>query len=161
MSNYNMLKKVCSGAQTGADRAGLDAAIDSGIEVFGYMPKGFLALDGLHPEFAAKYNIIEMSTDKYPPRTKMNVIKSDATLQFATNWGSPGEKLTTRLIKEAGRPSLQIGPSSNIVPESVASWIIRNNVRVLNIAGNSEKTSSGIYKFTYEFLINVFYNLKT
>ena len=51
----HMLRKVISGGQTGADRAGLQAAKSSGIKTGGYMPKGFLALDGNKVEFQYLY----------------------------------------------------------------------------------------------------------
>lgn len=35
-----IVNKIISGGQTGVDRAGLDAAIASGIDVGGYTPKG-------------------------------------------------------------------------------------------------------------------------
>ena len=41
-----MLRKIISGGQTGADRAGLDFAIETGLEHGGYVPKGRKAEDG-------------------------------------------------------------------------------------------------------------------
>lgn len=35
-----MLRKIVSGGQTGADRAGLDAALELGLELGGWCPKG-------------------------------------------------------------------------------------------------------------------------
>jgi len=47
-----MLAKIISGGQSGADRAGWRAARTFGILSGGWMPRGFLAEDGPHPEFA-------------------------------------------------------------------------------------------------------------
>ena len=44
-----MIEKIISGAQTGADRAALDAAIELGIPHGGWVPKGRLAEDGVIP----------------------------------------------------------------------------------------------------------------
>src|SRR6202048_4695652 len=41
-----MLRKIISGGQTGADRAGLDFAIEKGLEHGGYVPRGRKAEDG-------------------------------------------------------------------------------------------------------------------
>jgi hypothetical protein len=41
-----MLRKIISGGQTGADRAGLDFAIETGLEHGGYVPRGRKAEDG-------------------------------------------------------------------------------------------------------------------
>lgn len=45
-----MIQKIISGGQTGADRAGIDAAIESGIDYGGWLPKGRKAEDGVVPE---------------------------------------------------------------------------------------------------------------
>ena len=45
-----MLEKIVSGGQTGADRAALDVALASGLEVGGWVPRGRLAEDGRIPE---------------------------------------------------------------------------------------------------------------
>ena len=41
-----MLRKVISGGQTDADRAGLDFAIETELEHGGYVPRGRKAKDG-------------------------------------------------------------------------------------------------------------------
>ena len=41
-----MLRKIISGAQAGADRAGLDFALEAGLAHGGYVPKGRKAEDG-------------------------------------------------------------------------------------------------------------------
>ena len=41
-----IIQKVISGGQTGADRAGLDAAIEMKIPYGGWLPKGRKAKDG-------------------------------------------------------------------------------------------------------------------
>lgn len=46
MENKIQVIKVVSGGQTGVDRAGLDAAIELGINHDGYAPKGRKAEDG-------------------------------------------------------------------------------------------------------------------
>jgi hypothetical protein len=42
----NMVKKIVSGGQTGADRAGVDVAIECGVEYGRWLPKGRMAEDG-------------------------------------------------------------------------------------------------------------------
>ena len=150
------LERVISGGQTGADRAGLVAARSAGIATGGWMPKGFRALDGARPEFADLYGVREHASDRYPPRTALNVKESDATLRFATDWDSPGEKLTGELCERYGRPHFAVAPDASIAPADVVDWLVRNNVRVLNVAGNSERTAPGIEAFVTAFLAEVF-----
>ena len=64
-----MLRKVISGGQTGADRAGLDFAIETDLK-HGYVPKGRKAEDGRIDD---RYNLIELSTSSYPARTRRNM----------------------------------------------------------------------------------------
>jgi hypothetical protein len=82
-----MLQKIISGAQTGVDRAALDAAISLDIEYSGWCPKGRLDETGKIPE---KYsNIKEISGEfendqqNYNARTRKNIEDSDATLVIA------------------------------------------------------------------------------
>ena len=150
------LEKVISGGQTGADRAALIAARAAGIPTGGWMPKGFRAHDGEHPEFAELYGVRETTSAHYPPRTAMNVKDADATLRFATDWDSPGEVLTLELCLRYKKPHLAVTPDGGLSPADVAAWLKANGVRVLNVAGNAERTSPGIGAFVAVFLADVF-----
>jgi hypothetical protein len=151
-----LLERVISGGQTGADRAALLAARAAGIPTGGWMPAGFLAHDGTHPQFAELFSMRETASPQYPPRTGLNVKESDATLRFATVWDSPGEVLTLALCREHGKPHLDVNPWGEVSPEDVARWLMAKGVRVLNVAGNSERTSPGIQESVVEFLGDVF-----
>ncbi|QJW99409.1 YpsA SLOG family protein [Frigoriglobus tundricola] len=150
------LERVISGGQTGADRAALVAAKAAGIATGGWMPRGFRAHDGPRPEFAALYGVREHESERYPPRTALNVKESDATLKFATEWDSPGEVLTRRMCERYGRPQLEVTPGGDVTPADVANWLTRTGVRVLNVAGNAERTSPGIEAFVTAFMTEVF-----
>lgn len=147
---------IISGGQTGADRAALKAAKACGLETGGWMPKGYLAQDGFFPEFKELYNIQEHARSDYPPRTESNVQFSQGTLLFATNWKSPGEKLTLKLLKKHKKPYRQIDVPITMNPEWLADWIKVENIEVLNIAGNSENTSFGIEEVVEEYLYILF-----
>ncbi len=73
----SILDKIISGGQTGADRAGLDAAMEAGISVGGFCPRGRLTEDGMIP---ARYPLLELETVEYMVRTERNVVESDGTL---------------------------------------------------------------------------------
>jgi hypothetical protein len=149
-------ERVISGGQTGADRAALAAATAAGIATGGWMPKGFRAQDGPRPEFATLYGLREHASGRYPPRTALNVKESDATLRFATDWNSPGEMLTLQMCTRYGKPQLEVTPGGGVTPADVAGWLVRNNVRVLNVAGNTERTAPGIGAFVAAFLAEAF-----
>jgi Circularly permutated YpsA SLOG family len=57
-----MLCKIISGGQAGVDRAGLDFAIETGLEHGGYVPRGRKAENGRIDD---RYNLIELSTTSY------------------------------------------------------------------------------------------------
>jgi hypothetical protein len=154
------LERVISGGQTGADRAALAAARAAGLATGGWMPRGFRAHDGPRPDFATLYGVIEHTSPHYPPRTALNVKHSDATLRFATNWDSPGEVLTLTMCARYGRPHLDVTPGAAAAPAAVAEWLVRADVRVLNVAGNAERTSPGIEAFVAAFLAEVFSSLR-
>ena len=75
---HTMMEKIISGAQTGVDRAGLDAAMRLNIPTGGWCPAGRLAEDGTIPE---KYNTLQETTSSdYVVRTERNVRDADLTL---------------------------------------------------------------------------------
>ena len=88
-----MLKKIISGGQTGADIAGIDAAIASGLSYGGWLPKGRRTEDGPLPE---TYALQEMKTRGYPKRTEQNVIDSDGTVIFVRGKLTGGSDLTRK-----------------------------------------------------------------
>jgi len=151
-----MIKKIISGAQTGADLAGLMAAKRYGIETGGTMPKGFLTQAGPKPEWAKEYNLKESFSAKYPPRTRQNVADSDATLRFAADFNSAGERCTLNAIHELKKPYLDINIFKVPPVEQVIVWLEKYNVSVLNIAGNSERTFEGMTGEVLEYLCKLF-----
>src|SRR5271166_25117 len=74
-----MLRKIISGGQTGADRAGLDFAIETGLQHGGYVPRSRKAEDG---RIADRYNLVELGTSSYPARNRKNIEESDGTVIF-------------------------------------------------------------------------------
>lgn len=155
--------KIISGGQTGVDQAGLYAAKNVGFPTGGYMPKGFKTQEGNKPEFALKFGIRETNTKSYVKRTELNVKESDGTLRIASNYNSPGEILNLKFIIKHKKPSLSLN-LFNIKEENtiklLIKWVKMNNIKVLNIAGNSEKTSPGIFENSKVFLENAFRIIK-
>jgi hypothetical protein len=122
-----MLRRIISGGQTGADRAGLDFAIHVGLEHGGYVPKGRKAEDG---KIAERYNLVELSTTSYPARTKRNTEESDGTVIFSLErllsggtkllWGLPtslgsrcGGSRTHRATSSRTLAKRKLAPSSS------------------------------------------------
>jgi len=136
--------KIVSGGQTGANRGGLDAAIESGIPHGGWCPKGRLSEDGTIP---AKYNLQEMTSKNYLKRTEQNIIDSTATIVFTYGVPTGGSKRTVGFAKKHNRPCLcvDLNSSSGSIKTQMAQWLNSLGVDViLNVAGSRESKCPGI-----------------
>lgn len=152
-----MLAKVISGGQTGVDLGALIIAQEYGIETGGWMPKGFKNQTGNHPKYAEMYGMKEHTSPRYPPRTALNVKESDGTLRIAANFSTAGEVLTLQMITQYQKPHFDVDALiDDVSPEQVAAWIEENEIRILNVAGNSERSCPGIGEFAVAFLDEVF-----
>lgn len=129
-----MIKRVISGGQTGVDRTGLEVARELGIPTGGTAPKGWRIDGGADPSLA-DFGLVESPYDTYPPRTRENVVNSDATVLFG-NMESPGCKLTIKLCKQNQRVYL-----CNPTEDTLKEWIEENDIKVLNVAGNRLRTN--------------------
>lgn len=141
--------RVISGGQTGVDRAALDAAMMLNIPHGGWCPRGRLAEDGRIPD---RYRLRETDSSEYAVRTEWNVRDSDATLIVTRGEMSGGTKLTAVLALRYSKPLLVIDLTENSLPINAAQWLLRHNVRTLNIAGPRESTCPGIYEAARGFL---------
>ena len=140
-----MLKKVVSGGQTGVDRAGLDAAMDAGIPVGGYCPKGRKAEDGTIPDH---YPLTEMDTSSYTARKEKNVVESDGTLILNKGKLTSGTRKTYVFAVKHLKPCLIVQLDAEMMKEhsDVIRWIQEQQIGILNIAGSREsKFPEGIY----------------
>lgn len=155
-----MITKVISGGQIGADIAGLRAAKNLGIETGGWIPKGCRTLDGDKPEWKEEFHLTESSDFGYPTRTKANIQASHGTIRFAVKWETPGERLTARLCRELGKPTFDVSIGfhqfdiyTEPEPIKVKEWIDRQNITILNVAGNAR---TDIEYTVTEYLMKVF-----
>jgi hypothetical protein len=163
-----MVLKVISGGQTGADRAGLDAARDNGLPTGGSAPEQYWTTDGPCPELAA-FGLVEIpisGADGYRKRTKHNVLDSTLTIAIASHMDSPGEKLTRSTCVKHNKPyfpfhidtSLEVNEwleSEHFLKQfnEVVAFISQQSLLgwdvTLNVAGNSSRTSPRCYMFAY------------
>jgi len=152
-----MIKKIISGGQTGADQAALDTAIKLDIPHGGWLPKGRLTEAGPLPE---KYQLREMVSSSYPKRTEQNVIDSDGTLIFSHGELTGGSKLTLELAEKHSRPFLHVNlnqTASFDAARNISSWIQKNGIETLNVAGPRASSDSNIYKTVADILEALFY----
>lgn len=150
-----MLNKIISGGQTGVDQAGLRAAKKCGFATGGWLPKGCITQKGARYDFLETYGMKEHSSFGYPGRTESNVKDSDATIRLAVNFKSPGEICTFKAIKWHNKPHLDVNINEPISIDEVVSWLVKNNVVTLNIAGNAESTSPGIGEKAENYIVEI------
>lgn len=149
------IQKIISGGQTGADRAGLDAAIELDIPYGGWLPKGRKAEDGIVPE---KYLAMqELTRGGYPKRTEQNVVDSDGTVIFSYGKPVTGSALTVKLAKKHQKPFLYVdlGLEQDHVA-LIVDWLIEWDIKILNVAGSRESKAPGIYERVKGVLIKTF-----
>jgi hypothetical protein len=152
-----IIKKIISGAQTGADRAALDFAIDNEIPHGGWVPKGRKAEDG---PISERYGVNESPSADYSRRTELNVIDSDGTLIISHGKLTEGSALTQRLAEKHNKPCLHM--DLNQMPEfksaiEATHWINRHGIEILNVAGPRASKDPKIYDATMNILEIVFY----
>lgn len=143
-------KKIIAGGQTGADRAGLDWAIQSNIPHGGWCPKGRIAEDGTLSDI---YKLKETASKNYMVRTEKNIKDSDATLIINTGILTSGTLRTFNYCSENNKPVLVVNidePSSRIT-----EWLQQGRYKTLNIAGPRESKCPGIYEHTLRMLSEI------
>jgi hypothetical protein len=160
-----MLELVMSGGQTGADQAGLRIAKQFGIPTGGWMPLDWQTGAGPRPDFEQLYGMKCLHHGGYKERTEANVRLSNGTIRFAADFNSMGEKCTLNAILDNNKPYMDIDINNPLsTPIVVATWIRKNNIKKLNIAGNTQPAKPNakafkITEFTEQFLSELFTEL--
>jgi len=152
-----MIRKIVSGGQTGADQAALDAAITLGIPHGGWIPKGRLTEKGTLPD---KYKLTEMPDTSYASRTEQNVIDSNGTIIISHGPLSEGSEYTRQMAIKHHRPWLHIDLDQTPAFKSatlISSWIDKNNIEILNVAGPRASKDSQIYSAVLKLIESVHY----
>ena len=155
-----MLKLVRSGGQSGADLGGLRAAKRFGIATGGMCPRNFWTENGSNPDLGRVYGLTCHTSDRYPPRTFVNAKESDGTVRFAVNFDTPGEVLTLKAINQYKKPHIDVDVADPISHKQVVDWLVENDIKVLNVAGNTESKFEGMADFVDDYLYQVFTILK-
>ncbi len=152
-----MIRKIISGGQTGADQAALDAAIKLGIPHGGWIPKGRLTEKGALPE---KYKLTEMPDSSYASRTEQNVIDSNGTIIISHGPLTEGSEYTRQMAIKHHRPWLHIDLNKTPAFKSanlISSWIKKNSIEILNVAGPRASKDSQIYSAVVKLVESVHY----
>lgn len=149
------IAKIISGGQAGVDRAALDVAIELEIPCGGWCPRGRLAEDGTVPD---RYPLQETRAAEYAERTERNVIDSDGTLIISTRPLTGGTALTVELAHRWDKPCFIVDLQDIPDMGAIVTWLQRQQIETLNIAGPRESKHPGIYAEARHFLRKLFRN---
>ncbi len=145
--------KVISGGQTGVDRAALDAALQAGLAIGGWCPRGRRAEDGSVP---ARYPLQETPSFGYEQRTRRNVQQADATLILARGPLSGGTLQTLHFAQREEKPVRVVQLPRSAGWDETLQWLLQHQVHVLNVAGPRESNAPGIGRQAREWLFPLF-----
>jgi hypothetical protein len=146
--------KVVTGGQTGVDRAAMDVALEFGLPIGGWCPRGRLAEDGQIP---TRYPLFETRTSEPHVRAQRNVEGSTATMIITRGAPIGGTRFTFEVARSMRRPVLVLdlaNPFSENVARAV-EWLDEVQPLVLNVAGPKESGAPGIADQTKKLLTAV------
>ncbi len=156
-----MIKKIISGGQTGADQGGLEAGKELGLQTGGTAPAGYRTELGPRYDLLRGFALTEglkgsTIADDYRSRTEQNIKDSDGTIVFG-DFYSPGTRMTIAYCSHSRKPLYRVCREDNPIIEKtdLLKWLDRNNINVLNVAGNRESKNPGLKKRVRNFLITV------
>jgi hypothetical protein len=131
-----MVRTIVSGGQTGADRAALDVALECGLRIGGWVPRGRLAEDGPIPE---RYSGLRECESADPAvRTRLNVRDSDATLVVSHGPLAGGSLLTLQEAIATRKPVLNLDLAvhpPDVAASKARAWLRATAPATLNVAG--------------------------
>jgi hypothetical protein len=152
-----MLEKIISDEQTATGLAALRAA-----RVFGLQAGGWNSRESTDesPTDGARRAVRPTLTRprRAPAWTEENVRDSDATLWLGETT-TLSAQATVRACLRFGKPCLPIDPVAAFEPAHVAAWMIKNDVRTLNVAGNCEEEEPRIGDRVERFLSELLQHL--
>lgn len=147
--------KIVSGAQTGVDRAALDAALECGTEAGGWCPEGRQAEDGIIPD---KYPVIELTNAGYRQRTKRNVIDSDGTAIIYFGYPTGGTEQTIGFCIKERKPYVLIDAEEMGVDRAarkIGRFMADNTISILNVAGPRASGEPRAYEYAKRVILGV------
>ena len=137
---------IISNGEIGPAAGALGAAKGlPGLYTGGWMAKDYLTEYGPMPQFKAAFGVVEHPSSKWAEVMEQNIIDSDGTVRICVDFLE--QKQVALLCEKHNKPYFDVkfdyvsGAWSYQTPTlQVAKWIIKSNIQVLNVTGNSNKS---------------------
>ena len=149
--------EIWSGGQTGVDRAALDTALELGLPINGWIPRGRVAEDGRVP---TRYRgLREAESGDYAVRTEKNVSDTQGTLVLTWGPATGGTRDTIEIARRLVHPLMEIDLAAgdpSAAADRAAAWLAGltrpgQTVR-LNVAGPRASQAPAAYQRAREIL---------
>lgn len=155
-SHIRRIAVIRSGGQTGADRGGLDAAMEADAPIVGWCPKGGRAEDFEHaPGLLMPYpQLVETPSAEFVQRTAWNVRDAHATLIVAPDGVEPqsGTALTVEFAQSYSRPVLVVAGMED--PPAAREWLaLMGYGLTLNMAGPRASKCPRAYDMAHDLVV--------
>ena len=147
-----VLKKIISGAQTGADQGALDGAISNFFSYGGAIPAGRKTEAG---PLAKKYEMDVLTSSYYPDRTIKNVEDADGTLIVSHGRLTGGSALTFSLAVAKKKPCFHMDFDLFDLEyglKNIIAWLNDHHIEILNVAGPRSSSDPKIYELTRKLI---------
>lgn len=128
-----LVDRIISGGQKGVDLIGLNVGKDLKITTGGTAPPEWISGRKKEQKLLEGFGLTEGEPDPstYKKRTIKNIKDADGTVLFGKDRG--GTRLTLRMAKELNKPWIM-----NPTGKELQQWLIRNDIKTLNVAGNQK-----------------------
>ena len=149
-----MLQKIISGGHEGAERAALDVAIKMDIAHGGWVLKGGTKA------LPKKYNLKEVLSEDPIQAIKKNMENADGTLFLYRNMLKKDLELAKKVIRDHQKPYLLVDLGKISKFESalnICKWIIEEEIKTLNISGETGDRAADIHNDAVDVLESVIY----
>lgn len=152
-----------------------NGAVEIGLKTGGCAPRGWLNENGRQEQLMRSFGMHECSKPGYPARSMKNVDKSDGTIAVMWSKNSIGTAKTvgyaqtkhwvwfaidnTNIYKPVRilphYPELTQSYNLDTAEKHLMTFIVKYDIKILNVAGHRESSHPGIQEFTRQLIMSL------